>query len=187
MVKLINIANIRSGYNFREGISEVEKGDLQVIQFKDLSGLFFYDESTHLRIAKEQVKINHWLDFNDILLSNRGNYKAGVNHCKMPSVASGVFFVLKLHDVHFLPEYIATFLNSQIGQKALMVRHNLAGVYSINRAELEQIDIPLIPLEKQKQIVELFLLYEKEVDTMEKIKQNRKKLINSILSQSIKE
>ena len=30
-------------------------------------------------------------------------------------------------------------------------------------------------------------LYEKEVDTMEKIKQNRKKLINSILSQTIKE
>ena len=187
MVKLIDIASIRSGYNFREGIKDIENGDLQVIQFKDLSGLFFEDQNIYLHIFKEQIRMNHWLDFNDILISNRGNYKASVNHCRKPSVASGVFFILKIHNDHFLPEYIATFLNSQVGQKALMIRHNLAGVHSINRVELEQRDIPLIPLEKQKQIVELFLLYEKEVDIMEKIKQNRKKLINSILSQTIKE
>lgn len=187
MVKLTDIVDIRSGYNFREGIPEAENGNLQVIQFKDLSGLILEDNPNRLLVLKEQIKTNHWLNFNDILLSNRGNYKSAVNRCEKPCIASGVFFVLTVKDNKFLPEYIAIFLNSVEGQKALSARQNSAGVSSIIRSELTQIDIPFIPLEKQKQVVELFQLYEKEVDTMEKIKQNRKKLINSILSQAVKE
>ena len=107
--------------------------------------------------------------------------------CNERCIASGVFFVISIKDKEMLPDYVAAFLNSSAGQKALSVKQNTAGVQSITRTELEQIDIPLIPLEKQKQIVEMFLLYEKEVDIMEKIKKNRKKIINSMLGQIIKE
>ena len=187
MVKLIDVAKIRLGYSFRERLKEEVDGNLPIIQFKDLRGSVFNNADICIHLSADKIKPVHWLKYGEILLSNRGNYKAAVNYCRYPCVASGVFFILTIQDKNFLPEYIATFLNSQEGQKSLTKRHNISGVSSINRVELEQIDIPLLPIEKQKQLVELFLLYEKEVDIFEKIKQSRKKLINSILSQTIKE
>ena len=187
MVKFIDIAKIRLGYSFREKLEEDDEGNLPIIQFKDLQSCIFENADNCLRLSADKIKPSHWLKYGEILLSNRGNYKAAVNYCRYPCVASGVFFVLTVQDKNFLPEYVAAFLNSQEGQKSLTKHHNISGVNSINRAELEQIDIPLLPLEKQKQLVELFLLYEKEVDIFEKLKQSRKKLINSILSQTIKE
>lgn len=187
MVKLVDIAKIRLGYSFREKLEGDDEGNLPIIQFKDLQSNIFENADNCLRLSADKIKASHWLKHREILLSNRGNYKAAINYCRYPCVASGVFFVLTIQNKNFLPEYIATFLNSQEGQKLLKMKHNTAGVHSINRAELEQIDIPLPPLEKQKQLVELFSLYEKEVDIFEKIKQSRKKLINSILSHTIKE
>lgn len=186
MVKIVDIAEIRLGYSFREGIVGVENGNLPIIQFKDLQGLAFNDTNDCVHLLAEQIKVSHWLKAGEILLSNRGNYKAAVNYCRYPCVASGVFFVLTLKDKRFSPEYIAVFLNSQDGQKSLAIRHNVSGVHSINRAELAQIDIPLLSMEKQKTIVDLYLLYEKEVDILEKIKKGRKKLINSTLSRIVK-
>ena len=187
MVKLAEIVDIRAGYSFREGLSKAISGELPVIQFKNISNLYISDVSACSFISDKKIKASHFLRFNDILLSNRGNYKTSIFKSNEKCIASGVFFIMTVKNTNFLPEYIATFLNSVEGQNVLSARQNAAGVPSIIRSELTQIDIPLIPLDKQKQIVELFLLYEKEVDTMEKIKQNRKKLINSILSQTIKE
>lgn len=187
MVKLAEIVDIRAGYSFRESLSKATSGELPVIQFKNISNLHISDISACSSVSDKKIKASHFLRLDDVLLSNRGNYKASVFKSNEKCIASGVFFILTVKNTNFLPEYIATFLNSVEGQNALSARQNSAGVPSIIRSELTQIDIPLISLDKQKQIVELFLLYEKEVDTMEKIKQNRKKLINSILSQTIKE
>ena len=187
MTKLVKIADLRMGYSFREGLSKMLHGELPVIQFKDISNLFIEDISTCSTISSEKIKSSHFLCPGDILLSNRGNYKASVFKCKEKCIASGVFFIINVKDQNFLPEYIAVFLNSNEGQKALSAKQNFAGVQSIIRSELEQIDIPLISMEKQKKLVELFLLYERESSIMEEIAQNRKKLINSILSQTIKE
>jgi restriction endonuclease S subunit len=68
-----------------------------------------------------------------------------------------------------------------------MMRQNVSGVLSINRGELEQVEIPLISLEQQRQIVGLYALYEKETNILEQIKKTRKRLINSVLSQMVKE
>jgi len=187
MVKLFDVAKIRLGYSLRERLVEDECGNLPVIQFKDLQGSVFNDANNCVRLFADKIKPSHWLKYGEILLSNRGNYKAAINYCRYPCAASGVFFVLTVQNKNFLPEYIAVYLNSQMGQKALLTRHNASGVYSINRMELGQIDIPFIPLEKQRQIVELYRLYEKEVDILENIKKNRKRLVNSVLSKIVKE
>ena len=52
---------------------------------------------------------------------------------------------------------------------------------------MEQVELPNIPLEKQKQIVEFFSLYQKEIEIIEKIQQNKKKLVDFIISKEFKE
>ena len=90
-------------------------------------------------------------------------------------------------DKNFLPEYVALYLNSVPGKAQLCLRQNTVRISTITISDVKDIDIPLIPMEKQRKLVELFLLYEKESSIMEKIAQNRKKLINLILNQTIKE
>jgi hypothetical protein len=187
MVKFANIVTVRLGCSFRGRLVEDEGGTLPVVQFKDLTGSVFSNADQCVRICADKIKIAHWLKDGEILVSNRGICKVAVNRCRYPCVASGVFFVLTVQDKNFLPEYIAVFLNSQEGQKTLMMHQNISGMLSINRGELEKVDIPLISIEKQQQIIELYALYEKEVDLFENIKKVRKKLINSVLSQIVKE
>lgn len=186
-MKIGKIAEIRAGYNFRKAIVASEKGDLPVIQFKDARGITVSLVKACVHISSEKIKSSHFLKFNDILLSNRGDYKSSVFKCHENCIASGVFFVMTLKNNSFLPEFVAAYLNSQVGQKKILARQNKSGLKAIIRSELEQIEIPSISLEKQKQIVELFSLYQKEVEIIEKIQQNKKKLVDFVISKEFKE
>ena len=66
--------------------------------------------------------------------------------CHENCIASGVFFVLTLKNNEFLPEFVATYLNSSAGQKKLLSRQNKSGLKAIIRSELEQVELPNIPL-----------------------------------------
>lgn len=186
-MKIGEIAEIRTGYSFREAIVASENGDLPVIQFKDVGEIAVSSTKDCVYISSEKIKSSHFLKFNDVLLSNRGNYKSSVFKCHENCIASGVFFVLTLKNNEFLPEFVATYLNSSAGQKKLLSRQNKSGLKAIIRSELEQVELPNIPLEKQKQIVEFFSLYQKEVEIIEKIQQNKKKLVDFIISKEFKE
>lgn len=187
MVKLVDIAVIRAGYSFREGLSKVASGDLPVVQFKDIERASVDDLSTCVHISSEKIKSSHFLKFKDVLFSNRGNYKSAVFNVKFPCIASGVFFVMSVKNKRFLPEYVAAFLNSSDGQNALMSRQNASGVQAIIKSELEQIDIPLISIDKQKKIVELAALFQQEAAIIGKIQQKKKKLIDFIIKKELKE
>lgn len=187
MAKLSEIAEIKAGYSFRNAVSSIENGDLPVIQFKDVNSLELKDLSKCALISSQKIKDSSLLKYNDILLSNRGNYKSTVFKSDKKCIASGVFFIIKVKNKKILPEYISTFLNLSEGQKVLYGIENKSGVNAITKSALEQIDIPLIPLKKQKNLIDLFLIYEKEINIMENIKKSKKQLINIILNKTIKE
>lgn len=187
MVKLAEIVDIRAGYSFREGLSKIAPGDLPVVQFKDVERAVVDDLSACVHISSEKIKPCHFLQFKDILLSNRGNYKSAVFNVKQSCIASGVFFIMTVKSKKFLPEYIVTFLNSPDGQSALVSRQNTSGVQAIIRTELEQVDIPFVSIDKQKKIVELTALFQQEAAIIGKIQQKKKKLIDFIVKKELKE
>lgn len=191
-MRLSDIAEVRIGHNFRrELISLVKKecviSTVPVVQPRDVESF------THINIRNLEkadivnAKEKYFLYQNEILFTNKGDFKAAIWKNNIQTIASSAFYRIKLINEKYYPEYVALYLNSPICKSQLNLRQNTERVSTITINELKQIDIPLPPLEKQKQIVELFSLYEKEVDIFEKLKQSRKKLINSILSQTIKE
>ena len=186
-MKIGEIAEIRTGYSFREAIVASKNGDLPVIQFKDVGEIAVSSTKSCICISSAKIKPSHFLKFGDVLLSNRGNYKSSVFKCYENCIASGVFFVLTMKNNKFLPEFVATYLNSNVGQNKLLARQNKSGLKAIIRSELEQIEIPDIPLEKQKKIVEFYSLHQKEVEIIEKIQQNKKKLVDFIIIKEFKE
>lgn len=191
-MKLSDIAEVRIGHNFRRELISLKKKEgvistIPVVQPRDIKNFNHINtynlEKTDVVNAKEK----YFLYPNEVLFTNKGDFKAAIWKNKVQTIASSAFYRIKLISEKYYPEFVALYLNSPSCKSQLNLRQNTERVSTITINELEQIDIPLLPLEKQKQLVELFLLYEKEVDIFEKIKQSRKKLINSILSQTIKE
>lgn len=192
IMKLIEIADIKIGYNYKRESSSRNDKDVQitivpVLQPRNAQSLCLDNVSGLEQASIVDAKDKYFLSTDEILFSNKGDFKAFAWLGNKKVIASSAFYRIKLKNNSYLPAYVATYLNSSSGKSQLNLRQNTERVSTITISDVEQIDIPFIPLEKQKQIIELFLLYEKEVDIMEKIKQNRKKLINSILSQTIKE
>lgn len=189
-MKLADIAEIKIGYNYRREttLHDIKQTvDIPIIQPKDVKYIKIADIESFDKISLADTKDKYFLTANEVLFSNKGEFKAFVWCGKEKTMASSAFYRIKLFNNQYLPEYVAIYLNSPLGRAQLNLRQNTERISTITISDIKQIDIPLIPLEKQKQVASLFLLYEKEVDIMEKIKQNRKKLINSILNQTIKE
>ncbi len=193
MTKLSEIGCIKIGYNFRRDNKDVassfnrSSAETPIIQPRDIVSLCHSCFHNLQKIQITDIKDKYFLSTNEVLLSNKGVFQAFVWKGQSKIMVSSAFYRIKVLNQDFLPEYIAFYLNSSLGEAQFCLRQNTVRISTITISDVKGIDIPLISLKKQQQIVDLFLLYEKEVDTMEKIKQNRKKLINSILSQTIKE
>lgn len=195
MTKLSEISCVKIGYNFRRDrdnkdtplSSDHLSEEVSIVQSRDMASLCHSSFSNLQKVQVPDIKDKYYLSMNEILLSNKGDFQAFVWKGKEKIMASSAFYRITICDKNFLPEYVALYLNSVPGKAQLCLRQNTVRISTITISDVKDIDIPLIPMEKQRKLVDLFLLYEKEVDIFEKIKQSRKKLINSILSQTIKE
>lgn len=191
-MKLIDIADIKIGYNYRRESTSHNNKNAQItivpaIQPRDIKNIYLASGQNLEKVPITDAKDRYFISTNEVLFLNKGDFKASIWKGAEKIIASSAFYRIKLINKEYLPEYVALYLNSPMGKSQLNLHQNTERISTITISDIEQIDIPFIPLEKQKQIVALFLLFEKEVDIMEKIKQNRKKLINSILNQTIKE
>lgn len=195
MTKLSEISCVKIGYNFRRErdnkdtplLSDYLLGGVPIVQFRDVVSLCHSSFSNLQKVQVPDIKDKYYLSMNEILLSNKGEFQALVWKGQEKIMASSAFYRIKICDKNFLPEYVALYLNSVPGKAQLCLRQNTVRISTITISDVKDIDIPLIPMEKQRLLVDLFLLYERESSIMEKIRQNRQKLINSILSQTIKE
>lgn len=187
MLKLADIADIRSGFAFRESISHREDGDVAVIQPRNISTYNNIDYSCLSKFCSSEIKPSHFLKKNDILLVSRGTFKSVVFDSDYPSVATGAFFIIRLRTNRFIPSFISTFFNSTSGQAALQSRQATVTVPSITRQQLEQVEIPLITTEKQKKIIDFYELHKIEGEIQEKLQQNKKKLIDYVINKELKE
>ena len=193
MTKLSEIGCVKIGYNFRRdnkyspSSSDCLSDGIPIVQSRDVISLCHSSFSCLQKVQVPDIKDKYYLSLNEVLLSNKGVFHALVWKGQAKIMASSAFYRIKICDANFLPEYVALYLNSTAGKAQLCLRQNTVRISTITISDVKEIDIPLIPMEKQRKLVELFLLYEREISIMEKIKQNRQKLINSILSQTIKE
>ena len=195
MTKLSEISCVKIGYNFRRDRDNKDtplpsdhlSEEVPIVQSRDMVSFCHYSFPCLQKIQIPDIKDKYYLSMNEILLSNKGDFQAFVWKGQEKIMASSAFYRITICDKNFLPEYVALYLNSVPGKAQLCLRQNTVRISTITISDVKDIDIPLIPMEKQRKLVELFLLYEQESSIMEKIAQNRKKLINSILSQTIKE
>lgn len=160
-MKLKNIATIQPGYSFRGAVIPDSNGSMTVFQAKDLVRDEPLTTSTSLvKIAALEVKETLHLKYNDIVIVARG-LKAGafrattIKTSDENIVASSSVHIIRVNSSSIEADYVSHYLNSNLAQNELAkeVKGSYIGV--LPRRAVEELEIPLPSLQKQKMLIEL--------------------------------
>lgn len=156
VMKVLDFADVKMGYGFRSKIQNSPNGNVPVIQPKDISDDGLLRAKDVYRVEDPPIKPGHILTVGDVLLATRGRFTSTVysGQFEESTIASGSLLVLTIKK-EVMPEYLALHFNSDRGNHLF---HRITGQTTIpylNRSNLEQMDIPVPPLETQQKLIAL--------------------------------
>jgi len=183
-ITLKYIASIQTGV-FAKTIS---KGKIVYLQSKhfdengELAEILYPDLDADSKIEK------HLLKKGDVLFAAKGtkNFAAWYENDSMPAVASTSFFVIRLQDQNILPGYLTWFLNHPNTQIFLKGKARGTSIASISKAVLQDLEISVPDIEKQKLILTIYQLRNKEKNIKQQIETLREQQIQQQIINAIK-
>jgi restriction endonuclease S subunit len=167
MIRLGDIASIRSGSPFRERILHEANGRYLVIQGKDVGSDGALTLEGMIRIIEVPGKGSpDTLSAGEVVLQTRGvSYRAAVvPRTDAPMVAAGSLYVLSVDAQRVIPEYLVLFLNLPSTQTALRQLATGSTILNLRRSAIEDVELPLPPLSDQRRLIDLGQLVRREAD-----------------------
>lgn len=153
--KLQDIAEIILGHTFRSAVIHDPNGRFSILQAKNIN----VDGSLTAefpRISVEKIRAQGIVRYGDVILTNRGLFRASVYRRKDDNlVAASSIYLLRLQEKAISPEYLAVFLNSRTGQALLKQCIRGATIPSLPKSCLSTLQIPIPSQEMQKLIVNI--------------------------------
>ncbi|NDD59387.1 MAG: restriction endonuclease subunit S [Chlamydiae bacterium] len=121
----------------------------------------------------------------DILLQNKGISRNVLLYSESigKAVASSMYYVIRPHQNQVLPYYLYTFLKSSLVQSVLLRSSEGTSTPSLRKSELEDIEIPLPSITVQKELVQLFLAINKDIQLTDSLLQLKKLRNTTLLNQ----
>lgn len=137
----------------------------------------------HPDLIANGIPDKHLLKDGDVLFAAKGtkNFAAVFENHNEPSVASTSFFVIRPTDKKLLPQYLAWYLNSHSIQSLLKGQAIGTSIPSISKQVLENLEIALPDIEKQKAILHITKLRDKEKSLKQEIETLREKQVQAML------
>ena len=174
-MKLKNVADIISGITFRSRIEVTPKGNIQVIQMKDLGDDNYVDVQNCLSINYPAPKFNQLAMIGDIIFRSRGqtNTAALLSEKIDNMVVAAPLFRIRPNKEKVIPEYLLWWINQPASQIFLNSRSKGSVVKMISKQGLEDLEVILPSLEQQKKIVEFYNLSKQEQRILDTIKQHK--------------
>ncbi|WP_335960432.1 restriction endonuclease subunit S [Acinetobacter bereziniae] len=198
VVKLSDIAEIRTGFTFREKVEELQAGNAHIVQIKDVRSLRdqTYSQSLYsddLPRINMPAKINAPLNIGSVLLPSRGEYYRAFyflgrrdKSLDLPVIASSQFLILIPKTEELLPEYLCWYLNQPTTQHELSNKSQGSNIPMLTITKVSSLEIELLSLEKQKQIIQLNYTWEQEQALTQKLLQNREQMMRGMFQQLLK-
>lgn len=196
------IADIQTGYTFREKVEEISKsGNAHIAQIKDVRGLWVETNSSLLRPGQLpqinwQGKDRAFVYSGSVLLPARGS-KGGYFRAsclisdeqdRLPVVVSSQFLVMTPKEP-VLPEFLCWSLNRPALQYWLAEGAGSQGssivMLNINIVKKLKLEIPSLGV--QQKIVHLNQLWEREQQLTQALLKNREAMLQGMFQQLLKE
>ena len=185
--KLSQVADIVSGYTFRGSIENYPKGDIFVLQAKNIStNQDILNTTDFVTISDKSIRNPYFLEHNDILLVSRGSGIGSFRSTVFATDATKVMpsssvHVIRIQDVTVLPKYVSLYLNSLEGQKALaQIVTGASYIQSVLVKNLIDLEIPIPPIHTQKSIISLH----ENITDQERILKRKQELQKNIINAS---
>jgi len=182
-MKLKKIAIIQSGYISRFKIEPREDGTHFLLQARDIDAeRLTYKADSLVRFSPDLSRKDSVLKTEDVLFMARGarNYSILIREIPDRVLAAACFFIVRLSSDLVLPYYLCWYLN-QPQVEHYLSRHSGRGVHMpvVRRSVLENINIPIPPIEIQVKLTKLDVLLRNEMELLDKLAEKRKKLITA--------
>lgn len=185
---LSDMAEIKTGYPLRGRAKPEPKGDLMLVQMKDVDPLKGVNWSSPIRITDKARKEPETLEEGNILFVGRGSrmFAVYVDKPSGATVASPHFYVINIKDKNrILPRYLTWYLNSIEAQRYYTSNTEGSALPYISRKTLSFTPIHVPPLQTQERIIKTHHCLQKERRLLEELIEQRESLITNILAQTI--
>lgn len=186
---LKDIASIQMGYSFRSRLESKESGNVAVIQMKDLMDNNTVDLSNLISIENENFSENHYVKKGDLIFRSRGLTATSAIVADNPDTAvlSAPLLRIRVAKPDIIPEYLNWFIR-QLPAQAFLASHAKGTTQKmISKEALGALEVIIPSLEKQKAIVALAGLAEKEQSILKNLAIKRKQYISAILIRKAQE
>lgn len=178
--KLSQIAQIQSGYQFREKVEHDPEGSVPLIQIKDITGDFRLKTDDLIRVAMDRIE-PYLVDQGDVLFLARG-HRLGATAVTVRlagTIATGYFFILR-PSRSVRPEYLAWAINQKEFHEQMRPLVRGSHIPLITKGDFGELRINVPPLEVQDSIVALDELQRREHNLVRAIQQKRDVLVHEI-------
>ena len=195
--RLVDVAELRTGFTFRGKIEEVQSGNAQVVQIKDVrqSQAVPGNDSLvleHLPQILWEGRSNAFIEPNTVLLPSRGGYfratfAADVDG-KLPVVASSQFLLLTAKSSQVMPEFLCWSLNQPQMQRYIEeIASQGSRMPMLSTAAARELTLEIPPLATQNKILRLNRLWVKEQQLTQQLLKNREHMLQGMYQQLLKE
>lgn len=187
--KLKEITSVQMGYAFRSRLEASEGGGVAVIQMKDL-----LDDNTVgcdglVRINMDAMKEHHLAQRGDLVFRSRGSLTTAAILLEAPGkavVAAPLLRIRVTRPDKILPEFLNWYISQRDAQIFLTSRAKGTVQKMISKQAIEDLEVALPSLEKQKNIIELATLSAREKTLLQQLSDKREQYISTILMQLAK-
>ncbi|WP_028920024.1 restriction endonuclease subunit S [Pseudoxanthomonas suwonensis] len=188
-VLLADIAEVRMGYSFRSRLEPDAEGDVAVIQMKDIDDTNLLHPEGFARIQMPDLKDRHLVQEGDLLFRSRGvtNSAALVGGYIGRAVLAAPMLLIRPKTEIVEPAYLQWFINHRATQAALAGQAAGTAVKMIGKGVLDELEVALPPLDRQRLIVEVAQLASREAALLEELRGRRKALLEGILLREAQE
>ena len=187
--KITNIAEIILGYTFRKAIEKTKEGSVFVLQAANIKvNEDILDISELVNISSSPKYSPSFLEYNDVILISRGSgfgsFRSSVYLLENKNViASSSVFIIRVKDKVVIPKYLSIYLNSEEAQKDIsQIITGGSYIQSLSRIELENLKVPIPPINIQESIIELY----DNIKEQDRILRRKNQLKKNIISATIK-
>lgn len=189
MKNLNELAHIFTGHTVREKLDAEFVGDCSLIQGKDIDIATGKLTDSLQKISSFTLPPIQILQPNDILLLSKGASNKAILYEGQFEKAAAVsaFIVIRLTTTHVIPEFLVWYLNSQIADEHFnFYRLRGSTTFNLPKTGVDTLNVPLLPMEKQKQMLNLISSQDRYNKLMADILRNTNLLTNQTLKKNLK-
>lgn len=191
-MQLGEIANVKTGLVLSRKRAEIDRDALatyKLFTLKNINDDGLIESSIFEKFASNDYLEDHYFtEEGDILMRLSHPYTVVyIDKEHQGLLVPSYFAIIKVNQKKVLPQYIAWYLNTPYIKKELERAHAGSRIPSTNQHVIRNLPVKITSLPRQKKIIELFCLHQKEKQLYKKLIEEKEKWFQGITQQILQE